>query len=100
MAFCFQPPAQFWQPPRVYVFPLLAQAVVPWVEKQPASKPSSAEGFGKQGLDQEKGLGWDVPTGFAGARAGRCIYGNAAVRFLTSPTLPSMNVSLSLLSKR
>lgn len=101
MAFRFQPPAPFWQPPWVYIFPLLTQAVVPRAEKHPPSIPSSAEGFGKQGSDQEKRLGWDLPAGFAGARAGRCIYGRAAVCFLTSPALPAMDVSpSSLASKR
>lgn len=100
MAFRFQPPARFWQPPRVDVFSLLTQAVVPRAEKHPPSKPSSAEGFGKHGLDQEKRLGRDLPAGFAGVRAGRCVYGRAAVRFLTSPTLPSVSASLSSLSPK
>lgn len=54
MAFYFQPPAQFRQPPRVYVFPVLAQALVPQAEEHLPSKPSSAAGFGE--LEQGDGM--------------------------------------------
>lgn len=46
-----------------FVYPLLAQAVVPQADKHPPNVPFSAEGFGKQGLDQGEVAGVGPPCG-------------------------------------
>lgn len=86
MAFCFQPPAQSWQLPCIYVFPLLTQAVVPWAEKHLLSKPSSAI----LGIWAGTRSGWDGMSllVFVGVRAGCCTYGNISFAFSQAPRFP------------